>query len=127
MYRYNDPDGNVFELREEGPVLLCAALGDHGIQDVSVSASSSKKELVETRLDFAAYMRLVSAFTAAIDNKVFHRELCNPCSGVIFTWEDGQQRRYILSENSPERRDLEATLYDCLAAVRPVNANPSPP
>jgi hypothetical protein len=98
MYRYSDKNGNVFELHEEERRLVFAL-------------AQAKQE---KPLSAQEYMQLISAFSVAIDNKVFHRELRKPGSGMISTWENGQQRRYILSDQSQEMKALEMALYNCI-------------
>jgi hypothetical protein len=110
MYRYCDKSGNVFELHEEERRLVFA-MGNGGNQ-ASGAASAQAKHVKP--LDAQEFMQLVSAFSVAIDNKVFHRELRNSCSGMIITWENGQQRRYILSDQSQEMKALEMALYSCI-------------
>lgn len=110
MYRYSDKTGNVFELLDEGPSLF---FSNRGSQPGNGDSATAHVEL-EKPLTEQLYMELVSAFSAAIDNKVYHRELCNNCSGTILTEEDGQQRRYILSHQSPEMQALEAVLYGAI-------------
>lgn len=114
MFRYCDKRGNVFELLEEGPRLVFVAPQTTNEGDLPASSNASATGPLEKSLDSLTYMHLVSAFSAAIDNKVYHRELCNKCSGIITTLENGQQRRYILSDLSAERVALEDALYLCL-------------
>ena len=109
MYRYSDKIGNVFELLDEEPRLLFSNNGKS-----SLGATATAPQQLEKALSDQEYMHLVSAFNAAIDNKVFHRELCNNCSGTILTEENGQQKRYILSASSPDMPALEAALLACI-------------
>ena len=108
MYRYSDKTGNVFTLLDEEPRLLFSS------PQQARGESATALQPLQTALSAEQFMELVSAFEAAIDNKVFHRELCNNCSGTILTEENGQQRRYILSALSPDRPVLEAALLACL-------------
>jgi hypothetical protein len=109
MYQYSDKKGNVFELHEEDRRLVFAAKNGSAPKGrMDVQAHKEKP------LTAQEYMQIVSAFSVAIDNKVIHRELSNNCSGMISMWENGHQRRYILSEQSEELKALETTLYSCI-------------
>lgn len=105
MYRYADGNGNVFVLQSEDESRLCLE---------AAAANGPATAKTETQLSQTEYMRLISAFSLAIDNQVCHCELRNKNNGMIIALEDGQQRRYILSQDSRERLELEGLLCDCI-------------
>ncbi len=108
MYRYADGKGNVFVLQSEDESRLCL---EAAAPSASMGAGSSK---TETALSQTQYMRLMSAFSLAIDNQVCHCQLRNKDNGMIIALQDGQQRRYILAQDSQERLELEGLLCDCM-------------
>ena len=112
MYRYRDVNGNNFVLLEDDTPRLRF---EPAFVSKQISAQATATNDQYFLLDSQAYMTLITAFEAAIDNKVFHRELCNHCTGMIVTEENGQLRRYILSPNCEERRALESALQLCIA------------
>jgi hypothetical protein len=113
MYHYADGKGNLYVLQSEDQRRLLFESAR------SSSATATQSAAREIPLSSSAYMRLISAFSSAIDNKFCHRELCNQETGMITALENGLQRRYILSANSKERSDLEAILCDCMACTDP--------
>ena len=108
MYLYIDCHGNEYHLSSDGQRLRYVA------KELVPAGAMATQSTQEMALSDAEYMRLISAFAAAIDNRLQHRELCNKCSGTILATQDGQQRRYILSGQSTEMQDLEGALRDSM-------------
>lgn len=104
MYQYIDCHGNAYQLSPDGHRLRYVTAE---AEPAGATATQSARDQV---LSDERYMQIVSAFVAAIDNRLQQLELCNKCSGTILATVDGQQRRYILSGQSSEMQELEAVL-----------------
>lgn len=111
MFRYVDGKGNEFVLQPEGERRLRYRPCADTVRGAEAAA------VLDLPLSGPEYMRLVSAFAMAIDNKLGHCELCNTQTSTILTMEDGRQRRYFLSPSSTERAALEGLLSQCLTAA----------
>lgn len=105
MYQYIDCHGNTYSLLSESQRLRYVSR-----ELIPAGAATPAMPVQESALTDEQYMQLVSAFVAAIDNRLQQLELCNKCSGTVLATVDGQQRRYILSGQSSEMQDLEALL-----------------
>jgi hypothetical protein len=107
MYRYADAQGNVYVLQSEDAGKLC-------FEAAQPSGPTANKAALERSLTTCDYMRLMSAFALAIDNRLCQCELRKPSTSMIIALEDGLQRRYILIHESLERRELEGLLAEFL-------------
>jgi hypothetical protein len=106
MYRYADRNGNVFVLQAEEDAILCYESA------LLAGAQAIASQRFQKPLTACDYMRLLSAFSLAIDNRIAHCELRNADTSIITATQDGQQRRFMLAPCSPERAELEQLLTD---------------
>jgi hypothetical protein len=108
MYQYVDGNGRLYVLETGNELkLLCTSAP-------ASKTAASRIDRQEKILSQQEYMRIVLAFCLAIDNKICQCELGNAHTGMIIALEEEQQRRYFLSPDTAERRELEGLLHACL-------------